>query len=244
MVTKRKKKLDDAIKNAKSHGERRRLEHYSLESTIRMAEAALINTPKGEVINFEDMFYNSTFGRLSEEMENEIERVVKNRIVFDLGAGDLGFSKRLVEMGAAHVVAIDKALPKGKTRSKRITLCPVYFDQYRASGLRMPSREDVAFVSWPSNRPMPGFLDFTAMAGTVIYLGKNTDGNCCAWPEFFFQCNLRKVLAHVPDRRNDLIIYGDALKEGDKRKMLLEEWAGIDHSKQYNTGDALPDLLR
>lgn len=211
-----------------------------LESTIRRAEIALLHTPEGGVINFEDMLHRSAFGILNKKQREVIAPFVEGKRVFDLGAGELFFSKELIKMGASHVIAIDKALPKQRLTAKNITLCPVYFDQYRASNQEMPKRADVVFVSWPSNRPMPGFLDFTAMAGTVIYLGKNTDGNCCAWPEFFIQCQLRKVLAYVPDRPNDLIVYGGALEEGDERKMLLEEWAGIDHSKQYNTGDAVP----
>jgi hypothetical protein len=83
----------------------------------------------------------------------------------------------------------------------------------------------VAFISWPTNRELKGLIEIASECGTIIYIGKNTDGTCCAWPEFFEFLRERKVMQYIPDRLNCCIIYGGWCS---KRKYVRhEEAAGL-----------------
>jgi hypothetical protein len=205
-----------------------------LKKAVRVMEVALLNTEIGEVIDFERMMYESSYGKLTMAMRHAMHSHVKNKRVFDLGAGDLSLSKILLGMGAKAVVAIDKELTEPKTTVKGLeTFRGSFLDFVDSSGpVRKPTKAGVAFLSWPSNHKMNGLLELVDRCSTVVYLGKNTDGSACAWPEFFGVMAFRPVLEHVPHKRNTLIVWGKKdMKLG--RAFLREERAGMDQSKEY-----------
>ena len=62
-------------------------------------------------------------------------------------------------------------------------------------------------MSWIVNWDM-SIVKVLADAEIVIYLGKNTDGSACGYDKMWEHLRSREVLAHVPDRRNTLTVYG------------------------------------
>lgn len=61
-------------------------------------------------------------------------------------------------------------------------------------------------------------------AETVIYLGCNTSGSACGDRSLFSHLRERRILAHVPSRRNTLTIYGSP---GPLRPLTGEEWGAL-----------------
>jgi predicted RNA methylase len=57
---------------------------------------------------FQDILYSyETFGKLLPRQRRILSRVVNGRVVHDLGAGNCLLSKKLLNMGAAKVHAVD-----------------------------------------------------------------------------------------------------------------------------------------
>lgn len=165
----------------------------------------------------------SAYGLLTREMRLVLSEHVKNRIVHDLGAGDMTRSCELSDLGASSVVAVDKRLP----HPRRDLPGNVFF--YKMSFKELLSEIDhpidVAFVAWPFNAHLPGLLELLTRAKTVIYLGINDEGTACGWSGLFTYLSTREVLAEVNHPRNDLLIYGSALE--CKRRLRPEESRGL-----------------
>lgn len=161
------------------------------------------------------------YGQLSGEQEKSLVEFVRRRKVYDLGCGPhLRMAKKLVELGARKVVAVDKDwMDKGKL--PRIEKRRVDFGDFR-------ERVRTAFVSWPWATPPSELVRIVEKAETVIYLGKNFDGVICGDEEFWGSLARREVLAHVPNKRNTLIVYGKVRRS--KRELLPEEKAGADRN--------------
>ena len=83
-----------------------------------------------------------------------------------------------------------------------------------------------------SGAPDYSMLEPVRKAKRVIYLGNNMDGTVCGSPKLYKHLSRRQVLAHAPERRNTLIVYGGLLR-GRQRELLPEERAGIDQSRIY-----------
>jgi hypothetical protein len=148
-----------------------------------------------------------SYGELTDEMQRALGPILRGRVVYDLGAGDLGHSHALLRCGADRVVAIDKeAMPK--PRSPRVTAVQSYFDR-----VVVPDRVDVAFVGWPQNRPLPGLLNWLDAADVVIYLGHNFDGSSCGNAALFGYFTTRQLVVEVPGRRNSLLVMGERMKK-------------------------------
>lgn len=200
-----------------------------VEVSLRDAEALWKTTPRGHVIGWDNMErVKGAYGHLVPTQRRVVETIVGRKKVFDLGCGNLSLSMQLLQMGAKHVVAIDRMLVE--TPAKKMTLVPLYFEQFVDIGDNLPTEKDVVFTSWPANLPMRGFNDLCHTAGIVIYLGKNTDGIACGNPSFFTLMQHRQVLAHYPHRDNTLIVYGKYETEiGSKkvRKQFIEEECGM-----------------
>jgi hypothetical protein len=197
-----------------------------------------------------------SFGKLSRRQETIVRRFVKDKTVFDLGAGDFSLSRCLVDLGAQKVFAIERATRAGGMLEygspyEKVTvlgsslrsLARIGRFHRRAktgkSGLVSSDPVETAFVSWPSveggkmcRRPDYSLLDPVRKAKTVIYLGNNMDGTVCGSPKLYKHLSRRQVLAHAPERRNTLIVYGRLLR-GQERALLPEERAGIDQSRVY-----------
>lgn len=176
-----------------------------------------------------------SFGKLSPEQRRAVKPFVRDRVVYDLGSGDdLELAAVLVGMRAKEVVAVDTYPtpwhtttgygPKG-TAFERVRYVRNYFEN-----VTDPIR--TAFVSWPSNRPSEGLLRLVKRASLVIYLGNCMDGTMCGSRELYGHLHGRKVLVHLPEKKNTLVVYG---AKGPPRDLLPEELAGIDHSRIYRS---------
>jgi len=160
-------------------------------------------------------------GYLNDEMEEAIAKLIQGKTVWDLGAGDYGHARRLVELGASKVIAIDKEISKD-CGPLNIEPRMCYFKD-----VEVPSEGiDVAWVSWPCNYPLLGLKRLLEGSKLVIYLGLNTDGNACGPKDIWEHLACREIVSHVPNRRNSLIAYGGALKK--PRQLLGEEFAVLD----------------
>lgn len=162
-------------------------------------------------------------GRLTRTMERQIATVIRGREVWDMGAGDLTHARKLVELGASKVIAVDKGYADHHEAPAGIEMVGAYYEH-----ITLPEGIiDVMFLSWPTNTPaIHGLLPLIEVARTVIYLGCNTGGTSCGTPEMWMRLASRSILAHVPNRQNTLIVYGDYLTEGG-RKFVLEERGGL-----------------
>lgn len=157
------------------------------------------------------------FGMLTPEMEAALRPFVEGQTVWDLGAGDLTYAQKLLELGAARVWAVDKRIPYGEI-PERITFIKGYFQNIHELGVPIST----LFLSWPCNASMavPGLPTLARGVETVIYLGHNLDGTCCGtWP-LWHDLTHREVLAHIPHPRNSFIVYG---KPCGERPLLPEE---------------------
>ena len=164
----------------------------------------------------------ASYGVWTHEMEETIRPFIECRVVWDLGAGLLSNTHRLLRLGASHVVAVDKERHPTGTFScpKRVTLIQSYFADLEVP----PEGIRVALLSWPVNYHMKGLISILRECNIVIYLGSNTDGSACGWPGLWKHFQGREVLAHIPHRSNSLIVYGNTL-QGENRSLVGEEVA-------------------
>lgn len=162
-------------------------------------------------------------GILTEEQWAALEPYIEDKVVYDLGAGDLELAHKMDALGARKVIAVDRHdMPTPQT--KRVQTIRSHFHQWEA-----PDVMGVAFLSWPVNwRSDAEALLYRAEK--VVYVGRCTDSTLCGSLEFWRHVSRREVLAIVPARHNVLIIYGDV--EGD-RDLLPEEMAGMDYEKVW-----------
>lgn len=156
------------------------------------------------------------FGKISDAQWQVVRKHVDGLVVHDLGAFRCEHSLKLLALGAASVVAIDKeAMPHVDRRVSRVRTLFADYD----------GEIDVAFLAWPVNHYDRGLLRLTGAAKKVIYIGKNTDSSMAASPSFFHAMASRRVLAYVPEKPNTLIVYGDLLA-APRKKLRGEEIAG------------------
>lgn len=162
------------------------------------------------------------YGTLNPAQRKAVRKAVKGLVVHDLGAGDLALSRELLRLGASKVIAVDKNdMPDPPPGIQTVKVRFEGLDALQGD-FAVP---DVAFVSWPLNRVDVGLLNLCIRARRIIYLGCNTGGTACGFPELFGLFRLREVLAYAPDRQNTLAVY-----EGTRdtfREPLGEELAGM-----------------
>lgn len=164
-----------------------------------------------------------TYGTWTDEMAAAVRPVVEGRVVYDLGAGRLGHSRRLVGMGASHVHAVDKERADDAWwRGKPITFIQSYY-----ADLVVPDVVEVAFLAWPTNHRLHGLIDILGRAERVVYLGSNCNGDACGWPGMWEYLRTREIEAHVPHAKNSLIVYGRHLGGSERRPPVGEEFAGM-----------------
>jgi len=154
------------------------------------------------------------YGKLTPEMEEAIRPHVADRHVWDVGAGDLVYARRLMELGGFVIAADKKHMPDtpgiGTFRGTFQALA------------RTVRHFEVAFISWPPNYPCH-LGSVVSQAGVVIYLGQNSSerGTACGGPGFWGEVSRRPVLDVVEHLQNTLIVYGPG--EDHTREMLEEE---------------------
>lgn len=161
-----------------------------------------------------------SYGRLSGIQRELLRPFVVGRTVHDLGAGSGALSLILLELGAKHVVAIDKELTP--IDHPKITNVECYLDEYSSH-----DPIDTAFVSWPANYTVPGLSFLMGCAKRVIYLGKNTDGSNCATRHVMSRLLCRPVLAHAPEKPNTVTVYGEDQGKAVARPLTGEEFASL-----------------
>lgn len=190
-------------------------------------------------------------GGLNRFQEEAVRYYVNKRCVWDLGAGYLGWSKKLIEYGALSVFAVDQMYKDDRENGFNecrawkncaptgVQLRALSFAEYWKQGNTTLS---VAFVSWPEAQysKTMGLELITTRADTVIYLGKNLDGVSCGSSQFWNMQMKRKVLCYLPSRRNTLIVYGPELKQQD-RPLLLEEIASLGPHMPISSPDWYPE---
>lgn len=157
------------------------------------------------------------YGGLSEAQEKALAALVAGRVVTDLGAGDCEYARKLLDLGAQRVVAVDKAFYHGWT-DPRVELVERYFRHFEDD-------IDLAFVAWPVNWPTPGLVPAMERASQVVYLGKTTDGSMCGWDGFWRHLWGRSVLSYHPAATNSLVVYGGVCLTA--RDLLDDEKAAI-----------------
>ena len=165
------------------------------------------------------------FGVMTVDMESVVREVVRDMVVWDLGAGPaLPYAGRLVQLGATRVVAVDKLedvliWP----RHDRVEVRHAMFADV------LPPEEgiDVAFVSWPVNRRLPGLVPLLEASRTVVYLGKNSRVEACGSRAMFDHLLRRDVLRELQHARNDLVVYGPVTDL--QRPLLREELWGLEN---------------
>ena len=172
------------------------------------------------------------YGLLTPEMETALQPFVEGQDVWDLGAGDLTYTKRLLKLGADHVWAVDKCEPLSDVPRKA-----TYIESYFQALLEKPPPMNIVFLSWPFNASgaVRGLTGLVERAPTVIYLGHNLDGTCCGVGPLWDNLTQRKVLAHVPHPRNSLIVYG----EHTGRRIMLPEEIGATCGQVVSFTDAV-----
>lgn len=166
-------------------------------------------------------------GHITPAMADVLQPHVSGKHVHDLGACDLRLSMALVTVGAEKVTAVDRNPMPTLEAYPEIEPHQSHFDDFIGS-------PRIAFVSWPVNWPC-GIPRLIRNAEKVIYLGKNTDGLCCADPQFWDMVTRREVLDHVPNEANTLIVYG---KESGRRSLLPEEMAAVYTEKMWSFAEA------
>lgn len=167
------------------------------------------------------------YGILNQRQQMVVRTYVEGLQVHDLGAGDLILSRKLLDLGAASVIAIEKELSEGRkaTRDPRITCVEGYFHAYRGT------RIETAFVSWPCNWPDQGLIRLLVPCPVIIYLGTNLAGTMCGGSDLFCHLIEREVLAYEPDRHNTLIVYGPGRVE---RPLRGEEKAALNTDHMWS----------
>lgn len=152
-----------------------------------------------------------SFGRIDSDQGEVLANTVRGQVVIDLGCGDGGWTKFICGCGPKKIIALDKQLPHHQSDPpNQIVWVERLFEDYLADG---PDDYDVAFLSWPVNRPIPALQVLVERARLVIYLGKNTDGTSCGWDGLFDALSQREVLFYEPRRANTMIVYGDRTDE-------------------------------
>jgi hypothetical protein len=160
------------------------------------------------------------YGSLTENQAKVIQSIIKGKVVHDLGSGDLGLSRQLLQLGASQVVVVDKE-DFGDPKVENLTVVRSLFYLYEAP-------IDIAFVSWPANYNSH-LTSLLKRARIVIYLGSNTEGSSCGYKGFWDYLSTRKVVASVEDRKNSLLVYHWTKRED--QETFPEESAAL---SQYN----------
>jgi hypothetical protein len=158
-----------------------------------------------------------SYGEITDEMREALTPLVAGKTVYDLGAGDLTHSHVLISLGAAAVIAVDKA-PMPTPRRPEVSRLQGHF-----GNLPVPDHIDVAFLGWPQTYPMPGLFDWLDAADVVVYLGHNSDDTYCGTPELFLYLTQRALVEEVLGWQNTLLVLGDRL--ATMRPMTGEEAA-------------------
>jgi hypothetical protein len=166
------------------------------------------------------------YGGLTQEQRGKVVEAVKGRHVHDLGSGEGHFTYWLADH-AKTVVGVDKER-FDLAMKPNVDFVVSTFEDYDE---KTYPEVDVAFLSWPANHMDSGLFSMVKRAKRIIYLGKNTDGTMCGFPELFRLTACRELEVHIPDPKNTLLILGAPIYHGAprsfQRDLTGEEYAGL-----------------
>ncbi len=146
------------------------------------------------------------YGHLTDEMIAAITPLIQGSTVVDLGAGICTKALWLKSLGAASVIAIDRAeMPE----VEGIEQWECYFDK---AAERLPAEIDVGFMAWPQNYEVEGLIEILGRCNVVIYLGSNYDGMINGWPGLFDHLTSRELLFDAHIKANSFVIVGEPLE--------------------------------
>ena len=159
------------------------------------------------------------YGKLSQAQREALQPYVQGLHVHDLGAGTYPhyMARELLALGATGVTAIDAKESQPPDDPRILVVRADFLDLVGLS-------PDVGFVSWPP-RTAEGLLSILEATKTLVYLGKNTDGVSCGFPEMFQLMTRRRLFVYIPDRQNCLLVVGGYLQRA--REPTGEERAGM-----------------
>ena len=174
------------------------------------------------------------FLHLTSQIIEALRPYVSEKVVVDLGAGDMRLTALCArKLGAARVLAVDKefgGVPRGRgvvphPWLPRTTVLRSYFADVRAD----ICVADLALVSWPANHAMPGLVHLLSCAKVVAYIGRNDaeDGTACGPRDLFEHMLSRDLLAVVEHADNDLVIVGALIPAGARRAPSKPEADGF-----------------
>lgn len=166
----------------------------------------------------------------SEDCAARLRPYVQDRVVHDLGCGNLRQVPFLLSLGAQKVIGIDQEVFHGFTEFKHPQL-----EFYRQHFHEVSDPIDVAFVSWPVNWDC-GLQHLVQRAKTVIYVGKNTDGLMCGDLHFWRTLVSRPVGVHIPHQKETVIVYESGYLD---RGLLPEEHAALHLDRVWSFEEVL-----
>ena len=176
------------------------------------------------------------WGHLSLLQRRVLRPFVKGKEIHDLGAGDLDLSKQLLKLGASRVHAYDKDFPDRNYTAQ----APLGMSIAQARFEELKGPFPIIFLSWPQNCPNAALTIHASLCEEMlIYQGSNHGGSCCGHPNLFKVMVQRELLAYIPDQKNDLIVTGRFLPEGQERMPTVEELHGL---QMYNS--TAPELSK
>jgi hypothetical protein len=171
-------------------------------------------------------------GQLSKIQQEALKPYILGKKVHDLGAGGFELTHKLIDLGAEGVIAIDRYSPFPSPsffdlapNQGKIQFVQSYFHDYHEP-------IQTAFCSWPVNW-QSGLDHIAARTETFIYLGSNTDGSMCGYQDMWQHLRTREILAHLPERKNTLIVYGPKTVD---RPEVPEERAALNLDKMWSYG--------
>lgn len=167
---------------------------------------------------------------LTEEQEQALIPHIKDQVVFDMGAGDLSLSHKLIEFGAKRVFSIDTKIT-GAVQDPRIIPCTGTFMELYELTIKNP---DFVFVgSWLINRRTSAVL-YMLQATKIVLLANQFDGTACGHIREYRLTSKLELFEYIPDRANCLLIVGNQFK---KRPITILEKAGMDDHRMYMYAD-------
>lgn len=148
------------------------------------------------------------FGLVTNEMNTILGELVKDKVVYDFGAGDFERSLMLAHLGAAKVVAIEKEYQRQYGVTNVMVQGNLTKIGDRICNLPVPESIDVSCLFWPINSTsMNDVLPCLRVSEIIIYLGANDSYTACGSKELGAYLSTLKVLYVVSHRANDLIVY-------------------------------------
>jgi hypothetical protein len=163
------------------------------------------------------------YGSLTRRQQRQLKPYVEGCRIVDMGCGDLSMSILMVDLGASHVMSIDKVMTKTTVYrardSARISVLQVDFEDLSDRFLE----GETALLSWPMD--LFDLDRLAACAKRIIYVGKNTDGIMCGSKTFWQKMLSRRLSLYEPDKINVLAVYTDVLKK--PRNPIGEERAAL-----------------